>query len=324
MELDYYQAGLERLEQAIGKDREKLEAFDNYKSQLMHLFDDQRSNGSDDRIRHDITKVLGHLNQLSRDIFLLGFIDLCAESRQRNTELDNLDDPSSFDLDEWDRTLDPLFLSNGLKGIAVVRSEDSARNFPRFLQKRLQLRLEEWGRGEVFVAPSFSLKASFGSIDTLIDGLLPYKLRLKTSDILLKIIVDDEERLARFWGRLTSEFDGIDDFCFLVLIIKEPEIKLPESIQSEIPSPDFTHDHVLKWVVCLANKLSNDRKEKARLVQDWAESITHGCTQDRKLHTDRVYEHLELALKCLKTKRSVAELYKFFKEWEQIYAQTPP
>ena len=311
-----YKRSLDILEGALANDTEKLHEFDVYKDSLLrHLEKHRTLGGHDSAINRDVD----NLTRLSRIVTGKSFRDLSAETGVKG----DLNDPANFDLEEFDDCLE-LLLNRGLIGISVTIAMESSRYFPKYLQKRLQVRLENLSRGEIYEAPPVSLKASLVSLDALVKELSSYKLRLNTTDIMLTVRAEDEDRLALFWEKLTHEFCNSFDCRFLVLIIKESEFSSPPSIEHNFPPPDFKSRHVYKWIDSLAGALETDVATKEKLIRDWFETINQSCTQNRKFYTDRVYEHIESSLGLLKKPHpSLDELYQFFEDWKQLYAQTP-
>jgi hypothetical protein len=266
--------------------------------------------------------------------------DLLRQEKEIQKQIDNLKqrhgetparfvemgDPANFDLDDYDECLDLLLETPGLVGVSVTISSECSRNFPKYLQKRLQTTLKNVNGSDVFVPAQMSLKASIGAIEAMVDDIKPYRLRLNTTDILLTVISDAEDRLARFWEKLSEIFIGPFDYWFLVLIIKETHFASPAVVEHDFAIPEFQRKHVVKWVTSIVDTLAEDRNIRRNLIRDWTDSIMRGCScvHEQKLYPDRVYEHIEMSLDLLKKKQSIDTLYKFFDEWKEIYAQTPP
>jgi hypothetical protein len=250
------------------------------------------------------------------------------EKRHRSVRIVDPGDPANFDLEEFNECLDFISSKPGLIGICVAIAVESTRYFPEYLQKRLQAVLADWRNGgEIYVPPSISLRASFSSIDGLIQDLMPYKLRLDTTDILLTVRADNKDRLARFWQQLRREFSMPLKYYFLVLIIKEDAFESPQPIAHDFPIPPvFKPWQITNWVRSLANTLTDDLETKSRLVTEWTTTIVQSCARhNQELHTDRVYEHIKMSLDLLQDRRkSINDLYQLIEKWKQLYAQTPP
>jgi hypothetical protein len=323
MDYAYYKPCLDALKEAIGQNEERLEDFDIFEYELNRLYYEQRINGVDRN--SDITRVIRNLNHLSRDVTGKSFKDLCDEVKTKPIKIIHLGDPANFDLEQLNRCK-RFLLEPGLIGISVSVSSESCTFFPKYLKKRVKALLENLRRSErgVQELPDFSLRASLTPVDSLVEMVKQYKPILDTTDMLLTVITNDEERLARFWKKLDLAFSGPSQYCFLVLIIQEGDLRSPQGIKEQFSSPEFTEDHVIDWVSAVVDSLTNEGDKKIRLIRSWTGAIMYRCSQNNKLHTDWVYMHIENSLSYFIRNKSIDSLFKLFEEWQNSNAQTPP
>ncbi len=311
-----YEPALDALEKLATKNKGwRLGQLDACRDQLKRALDEQAI-GTDQE--NKINRISYSLNSLSRELSGKNFDKFRGELPKRMRSLGDLSD---FDLEEFEECTEVLD-KTGLVGVSVTISKDSNRHFPTHLLKRLQATFEPFQNdAEIYIPPGVSLKVRFDSIDDIVEQLKPYKLRLAVSAILLTVTSDDEERLTLFWEKMSLVFDDPAKNWFLVLIIKEGEFQCPGTIEKKFSAPVFRRRDVLKWVRSIISGLPNTGSQKKKLLFDWTEAVMGGCSKNGQLHTDLVYEYLDMSLERLENKSTEA-LYAFFKEWNQIYAQT--